>query len=175
MDVQVMLEEFGETGNHLFLLEAFVASFRAGQKPPQAALAWLADGLEAWADSAGAQALEHCLHLRPPRGGRALFAEWDRRLANSVLLADMDVLVYLGATREQAAAIALDRRPNAGGAWQYEISAETLLRTYASRRRRTARERLQQLAGSPEAAAAFLGKFNPTYMPTRMHAMTRVR
>jgi hypothetical protein len=155
------LYAFRDTDNRLFFAEAFVKIVDMGQQPPFELLRWVADALRGWLDRDGDADIGQLLDLKPGRGKTSLFSRFELDARNVVLMRDMNTLVQLGATREDAAAIVRDRIP----AWADLPESETLLRMY------TAHASSERCTMDDDSRREFLRRFQPTYMNSKLKSM----
>lgn len=163
------LSAYAETGNALFMADAFRYAMRVGCAPPHAVLQWVNQALQAWEDSEGSADVGQLLGLKPRRGKRPVFEDFERRTRDAVLMLDMDCLVHLGCTREEAALIASDRNP---AHWKAACpTVDTLLSMYARRKDAPSAEHVAGLLATPESTSEFLARFGRHYLTARLKSM----
>ncbi|TWO71903.1 hypothetical protein FN976_07890 [Caenimonas sedimenti] len=172
--VGALLVDHLATGNAVYLMEAFLHCVEEGRREvPSAILEWLAGGLNKWFETEGESDLARALGLKNAPGKRAPLEEWMRDVADNMLCDDMEVLIHLGASRDEAAEVALDRKANEAGEWAHKISPETLIAKYADKHRSQRKEALEAISESASECREFLSRFNRTYMREKL--LSRVR
>ncbi len=99
---------FKETQNPILAMEAFCHSMRTGVYPPIRVLRWLEESFDVYmADQEnkgrGGASLEKIMGLKKGSGGTPPYKKLLLEDRDEMLMEDMDQLMYLGASREQAA------------------------------------------------------------------------
>lgn len=160
---------FRETGNPVYAMQAFLLSLWSGVYPPLEILWWIQHAFHA-CHTGPDRDVNKALGFAKGRGndvfGKAYRADRDRELC-----AYMDILIVLGATREEAAAVVCERFNADEDGWneQLNLSAlepETLLKQYGKRPKeaRQLSEDFEEIAADPAKTAYFLKDFPQTYM-----------
>jgi hypothetical protein len=159
------LRQFERTKNPIYAVDAFVLSVRVGRSPPAAVMQWLAAGLEAWSATEGETDLSKALGLRPGSGHYQLFEQFEREREIERRMGHMDFLMFLGASRDDAALIASDRKQvPTRRPLDPPLSAETLLKRYAGRKEKLSTEHMAHWVDSgPQWVAEFLDQFGDQY------------
>jgi hypothetical protein len=110
--IRYTTQEFERTGLAHYAAEAFVLSVQLGECPPAPVMSWVAGGLQKWLTTEGKADVGQELKLSRRKGQRVhpYHAPLEERAQRRSWIVAMDVLMYLGATRDQAAEIALSSR-----------------------------------------------------------------
>lgn len=147
------------------MLQDFEECFRSGAEVRHEVLHWLYKGLSSWAMSGGKTDLPFLLGLN----GAAKRAERaSREYRDDRILWEMDVLVFMEATPEEAAWIVSDSMEEAK-----ELTVDTILRKFKSKRERLRPEVLPAYLEACGGAALYLQSFTDTYMSEKLLSMKR--
>lgn len=97
-------QEFENKQNPVLAFEAFRHCMEHGVYPPLGILRWIAEAFGNYLDEQGAKPLDHYFGTARGRGQReTAYEKLLLEQRNQARMMEMDCLIYLGATREQAA------------------------------------------------------------------------
>jgi hypothetical protein len=96
-------DAFTKSGNPLEAIEAFVLAIEAGVYPSTAVLCWLAKRFGLWHAEQGKISLDNSFGLQTRGNKPSVFKAALLEQRNEMLLLDVDRLMHLGASREEAA------------------------------------------------------------------------
>lgn len=162
---------FHFTGNPVDAINALITAINAGRYPPVEILLWLKDAFETWQTDRAA-GMDKAMRLSRPRGKNSAVEEYLFSFRDHILFCDMDMLIELGASREEAAEIACDRFNSDRMLFEQLVpgvmapDVASVVRAYG-RSSTAARQKTYWHANTvadPQLAKEFLARFPTTYM-----------
>jgi hypothetical protein len=156
---------FKSTGNPVLAFEAFISSIEAGVYPPLNVMRWMAETLRKYHDDQGTKSLDQYFGTTPGRGQVPAFKKLLLQDRNSKRLLEIDCLMYLGATREEAAEMVSSKMEHED--WNHtryelkDLSASTLEDLHKRSGNERMDERTADLCGllNPDQVRNFLSQF----------------
>lgn len=173
ISIRMKTRRFKESRNPVLAIEAFISAIDAGVYPPVSVLQWLADGFRTYHDGQGVKGktLEKALGLAGAPGRDPHFKQLLLEERNEMLFMDMDMLMYLGASREKSAELVADRLERADwnkSAWEMgDPNGSTLADTHARADRARLNDETATLMGlcDKERVARYLSNFSKDRLP----------
>lgn len=171
-------KEFKKTGDPVSAIESILLAMQHGVYPPVPVLKWLSQGLEKWYEEQGKLELGKALGLTVGKGREPPFKRALQKDRNDMLMFDMDRLMYLGATRMDAATMVSERLKDEDwnrSRWDIkDLDAETLKTLHATQHTQhifaSSADKKNPL-NDPLWVASWLAKFSPLYMPLELKSM----
>lgn len=162
-DTDITMSAPGTDGLSLFREFQFAMFER--RPVPDHVLQWLHEAFVAWGKRSGNEGLEDVLGLREALKADAAASRIQRY---KTLLFTMDMLVFLGARPEDAAAIVAESlEPDDA------LSASTLEYKFKSKRVRPSADAMRMRLAGRGGPKRFLAAFKDTYMPPTLLSMKR--
>lgn len=169
--IQGRVNELVDTGSPLAGIEAFLAALHFGFYPPQSVLRWMEQALLKWHEHEGRMSMDEAMGLRgfkTPVFKAALLHDRDERL-----MLEMDNLIFLGATRPEAAGLVARRMEQEDwnkSLWDLpDLDAETIGKKHVAwskdQDKRLLHESLQRITADPAWVRSFLSKYDHLYLP----------
>lgn len=97
------VSDFERDGNPVRAFESFVRSVEAGVYPPLSVVRWVGNALQQYLDGQGKKDLDECFGAACGRGQTPPYKQLLMQDRDDRLFFDMDMLMFLGANREEAA------------------------------------------------------------------------
>lgn len=176
--IRLRAEEFEATGDPISAIESFMLAMRCGVYPPESVLRWLADAFERWHDGQGKDvSLERALGLVAGVGKQPAFKAALIKDRNEMLMLDMDRLIHLGATLDEAAsaiAARLEQTDWNRSKWELpDLGVEALKTLHASRPAPSARTAaaMDRVFSDRDWVASWLKNFPLLYLPEKLKSM----
>lgn len=161
------VRQYQSTGNPFYAANGFLLATDLGREPPTALSQWVARGLRAWIQSEGQADIGKALGLAPGRGQAPAHKRMARERRDARLLHCMDFLMHLGATRMEAAQLAIGRH-----GLDDVLSVDTVVSMHArDHRDGTPVSHMARLASEPGYVAQYLAKFDADSMNAKLKSM----
>ena len=174
ISIEQRLAGFQKTRNPVLAFEVFVHSMRAGLHPPKEVLRWLQACFEEHHNEQGKKSMDSILGLSS-RGKTPPYKALLIEQRNEMLFIDMDVLIHLGATRDQAAemvAAKLEQSDwNKSGYDMADPNADTLSDMHSRLEKSTVHPTALERFDDRGDAATFLMKFPTKCLPAKLRAL----
>jgi hypothetical protein len=180
LQLPMLIDGFVEQGDKLLGIEAFLLALDQGVYPPLPVLRWVANAFRAWHDSQGKLALDHAFGIGPGPGETPVFKAALLRQRNDMLLMDMSQLVYLGASRSEAAEMVSAKLHHSDWNktnWDMpDLTADTLIHMHAKwPSAELMSEVISEIFRDEELVARYLSRFDVDTMPKRLKSRVRNR
>jgi hypothetical protein len=169
--IQARLNEFVETGSPLAAIEAVITAMRLGVYPPQSVLRWMEQAFLNWHEHEGKMSMDEAMGLRGAK--TPVFKQALLRDRDDALMLEMEKLIALKATREQAAGLVARRMEDEDwnkSMWDLsDLATDTLIDNHKAWSKnhdgRVLHEALGRITADPAWVRSFLSKYDPTYLP----------
>jgi hypothetical protein len=171
---EAALARFDATGEPVFALRTFVLATKMGVYPPQRIMQWVDQAFNNWNDEQGELSMDKAMNLARGRGQEAAYKAALRQERDEHVMAEMDLLIALGAKRAQAAEMVASRLDqedwNKSRHALNNLKTETLIAMHTARKEKHwgDQEYLDELNEDPdwqEWLRARLQKYNPLSIP----------
>lgn len=175
--LEAALANLEATGNAVFAVRTFVLATKLGVYPPQRIMQWLSQSFESWSDEQGELSMDKAMGLVGGRGKRAAAFRQER---DEEVMSEMDLLMGMGAEREEAAEMVesrLDQEDwNKSRHDMCDLKAETLIKRHVARKLNVQRMRkiVDEMKVDPEWqewARARLCRYNSLSIPPALKSM----
>jgi hypothetical protein len=100
---EAALAKFDATGEPVFAVRTFVLATKMGVYPPQRIMQWVGQAFNNWNDEQGQLSMDKAMNLSRGRGEKAAYKVALRQERDEEVMAEMDLLIALGAPRPKAA------------------------------------------------------------------------